>query len=58
MGILLLYHQLIDNFIFQQKKRAIVLTGRIHPGETPASWIMKGVLEFLTSEHPKAIVRF
>ncbi|CAL4122745.1 unnamed protein product, partial [Meganyctiphanes norvegica] len=35
-------------------KRAIVLTARVHPGETPASWMMKGVLDFLTSEQHKA----
>ncbi|KAK8738144.1 hypothetical protein OTU49_004067 [Cherax quadricarinatus] len=37
-----------------KKKRAVVLTGRVHPGETPSSWIMKGVLEFLTADNPKA----
>ncbi|XP_042237188.1 cytosolic carboxypeptidase Nna1-like isoform X6 [Homarus americanus] len=36
------------------QKRAVVLTGRVHPGETPSSWIMKGVLDFLTADHPKA----
>lgn len=28
---------------------------RVHPGETNASWMMKGVLDFLTSDRPKAI---
>ncbi|XP_071546070.1 cytosolic carboxypeptidase 2-like isoform X3 [Panulirus ornatus] len=37
-----------------KKKRAVVLTARVHPGETPSSWIMKGVLDFLTADHPKA----
>lgn len=32
------------------KKRAIVVTARVHPGETPSSWMMKGILDFLTSE--------
>lgn len=27
----------------------IVLTGRVHPGESNASWVMKGTLEFLCS---------
>lgn len=30
------------------QKSGIVLTARVHPGETPSSWIMDGVLDFLT----------
>ncbi|XP_045479468.1 cytosolic carboxypeptidase 2-like isoform X2 [Harmonia axyridis] len=33
-----------------RKKRAIVLTARVHPGETPSSWMMKGIIDFLTSD--------
>ena len=35
-------------------KPAIVFSGRVHPGETPASWMMKGMIEFLTGESPQA----
>lgn len=35
-------------------KPAIFLSGRVHPGEPPASWMMKGILDFLTSEAPSA----
>ena len=32
----------------------IVLSGRVHPGETNASWMMRGVLDFLTSSAREA----
>jgi len=32
----------------------VVLTGRVHPGESNASWVMKGTLEFLCSADPVA----
>lgn len=35
-------------------KEYVVITGRVHPGETNSSWVMKGVIDFLTSEHPTA----
>ncbi|GCB60983.1 hypothetical protein scyTo_0011224 [Scyliorhinus torazame] len=35
-------------------KLGVVLTARVHPGETQASWMMKGILDFLISEEPTA----
>ena len=35
-------------------KPALFLSGRVHPGETPASWMMKGILDFLTSDCSQA----
>lgn len=35
-------------------KPAFFLSARVHPGETPASWMMKGIIDFLTSESPAA----
>ncbi|XP_041471575.1 uncharacterized protein LOC121421044 isoform X3 [Lytechinus variegatus] len=35
-------------------KKAVVVTSRVHPGETNASWMMKGFLDYLTSEMPDA----
>ena len=32
----------------------IFLSARVHPGETNASWVMKGTLEYLMSNNPKA----
>jgi cytosolic carboxypeptidase protein 2/3 len=38
----------------QPLKQAFFLSCRVHPGETPASWMMKGALDFLTSDCPQA----
>ena len=35
-------------------KPALFLSARVHPGETPASWMMKGILDFITSDSPQA----
>ncbi|CAM9963478.1 unnamed protein product, partial [Phaeothamnion confervicola] len=36
------------------KRRCIVISARVHPGETPASWMMEGMLKFLTGDSPEA----
>ncbi|XP_062404140.1 cytosolic carboxypeptidase 2 [Sardina pilchardus] len=35
-------------------KQAVVVTARVHPGETNSSWIMQGFLDFLLSDSPDA----
>uniref|UniRef100_A0A3B4A6M4 Peptidase M14 domain-containing protein n=1 Tax=Periophthalmus magnuspinnatus TaxID=409849 RepID=A0A3B4A6M4_9GOBI len=40
--------------LHQLNRIYIVLTGRVHPGESNASWVMKGTLEFLCSNDPVA----
>ncbi|KAM9311507.1 cytosolic carboxypeptidase 3 [Gastrophryne carolinensis] len=37
-----------------KKKRAVILTARVHPGETNSSWMMKGFLDFILSSHSDA----
>ncbi|XP_064169364.1 cytosolic carboxypeptidase 4-like isoform X2 [Anguilla rostrata] len=44
------WHQLQE----LRKRPCVVLTGRVHPGESNASWVMKGSLEFLCSSDPVA----
>uniref|UniRef100_A0A336MAR4 CSON014405 protein n=1 Tax=Culicoides sonorensis TaxID=179676 RepID=A0A336MAR4_CULSO len=34
----------------QKKKKAIVISGRVHAGESPASWMMKGFMDFITGD--------
>ena len=39
------------------KKPAIVfITARVHPGETPSSWVCQGIIDFLLSDDPAARV--
>lgn len=38
------------------RRQGVVLTARIHPGETNSSWMMEGALDFLTSESHHAKV--
>ena len=35
-------------------RKAIILTARVHPGESNASYMMKGVIDFLVSDDTKA----
>ena len=43
-----------DPFVPLAKRKVIVVSGRVHPGETCASWMVEGLLTFITSEHPVA----
>lgn len=38
----------------QEGKTYVVISSRVHPGESNASWIMRGLLRHLTSNHPNA----
>ena len=32
------------------KRKGVVLSARVHPGESVGSWMMKGAIDFLTDE--------
>uniref|UniRef100_A0A3Q3XJF6 Peptidase M14 domain-containing protein n=1 Tax=Mola mola TaxID=94237 RepID=A0A3Q3XJF6_MOLML len=38
----------------EREKKLVFLTARVHPGESPASFICQGVIDFLVSQHPVA----
>jgi hypothetical protein len=43
-----------DAKIPMHDRRGVIITGRVHPGESNASWMMKGAIDFLTSDEPHA----
>ncbi|XP_076863439.1 cytosolic carboxypeptidase 2 isoform X2 [Brachyhypopomus gauderio] len=42
------------NWHERRSKRAVVVTARVHPGETNGSWMMQGFLDFLLGQSPDA----
>lgn len=40
--------------LFLGNRPYIFLSARVHPGETNASWVMKGTLEYLMGNNPTA----
>jgi murein tripeptide amidase MpaA len=38
----------------KRKKKHVVMSARVHPGETPAQYVCQGVIDFLTGESPTA----
>lgn len=41
---------------FKFDKPTIFLSSRVHPGETPASYVLEGILNFMTAKHEQAQV--
>ncbi|PVD33734.1 hypothetical protein C0Q70_04994 [Pomacea canaliculata] len=43
-----------QNLEDMKHKKAVVITSRVHPGESNSSWMMKGLLDYLTGNSPDA----
>mmetsp|Transcript_1831 Transcript_1831/g.6502 ORF Transcript_1831/g.6502 Transcript_1831/m.6502 type:complete len:594 (-) Transcript_1831:90-1871(-) len=44
-----------DNELDMKSRQGVILSARVHPGETTASWTMKGAIDFLVSDDPEAV---
>ncbi|NXP31848.1 CBPC6 carboxypeptidase, partial [Leiothrix lutea] len=38
------------------EQKVVFITARVHPGETPSSFVCQGIIDFLVSHHPIAKV--
>ena len=45
-----------DSEAGKESKKYVVITARVHPGESNSSWVMRGLLRHLSSNHPNAQV--
>uniref|UniRef100_A0A1I8HQD0 Cytosolic carboxypeptidase 2 n=1 Tax=Macrostomum lignano TaxID=282301 RepID=A0A1I8HQD0_9PLAT len=43
-----------DPDVPDEGKHGVVVTARVHPGEANSSWMMKGLIDFLTGDGPEA----
>lgn len=39
----------------ENRKKVIIITGRVHPGESNSSWIVHGMIKFLLSQDKVAV---
>ena len=44
----------LRHLMMNEKKRAVLITSRVHPGETQSSFALEGIVEFLLSDDPRA----
>lgn len=41
-------------FLLIDERSYVILTSRVHPGESNASWVMKGIIDYLLSDEATA----
>ena len=45
-----------DDPVFDvRNKKFVIITSRVHPGESPSSWIMRGILHYVTGKTDIAV---
>ncbi|XP_033018639.1 cytosolic carboxypeptidase 3 isoform X3 [Lacerta agilis] len=44
----------LQDFQEEKRKAAVILTARVHPGETNSSWVMKGFLDYILGDSHNA----
>ena len=44
----------LRHLMMNEKKKAVLITSRVHPGETQSSFALEGIVEFLLSDDPRA----
>ena len=48
--------ELFDNRPFKFEKPTIFISSRVHPGETPASFVLDGIINFLCQDSEQSKV--
>ena len=43
-----------EHYLTPKKRKIALITGRVHPGESQASWMVHGFIKFMLSDHPIA----
>nr|CAH8873658.1 unnamed protein product [Trichobilharzia regenti] len=54
LDLITITHPSNFNATNNSKKRIIFVTARVHPGETPSSYVCQGFIDFMVSNHPVA----
>ncbi|KAF6024177.1 hypothetical protein EB796_017508 [Bugula neritina] len=45
----------VTDFSCRTRKKHVVVSSRVHPGESNASWMVKGLVDFITGDSKEAV---